>query len=65
VRGGPSVGRLDLFHEEAIEAAHADLGAAMEALMAFRRGDDSYEADAGAYLLAEALAALRRSGGLA
>lgn len=32
--------------------------------MAFRRGEDSYDADAGAYLLAEGLAALRRSGGL-
>jgi hypothetical protein len=47
---------------EAIGAAHDDLGAAMESLMAFRRGDDSYEADAGAYLLAEALAALRAIG---
>jgi len=63
VRGGPSVGRLDPFHAEEIEAAHADLGAAMEALMAFRRGEDSYSADAGAYLLAEGLAALRRLGG--
>lgn len=43
---------------EAIEAAHGDLGAAMEALLAYRRGDDSYESDAGAFLIAEALAAL-------
>ena len=43
---------------EAIEAAHADLGVAMEALVAFRQGDDSYEADAGAYLIAEAIFAL-------
>jgi hypothetical protein len=55
VRVDPSLGRLDAFHVEAIEAARRDPGEAMEALMAFRRGDDSYEADAGAYLIAEAL----------
>jgi hypothetical protein len=36
----------------------------MEALMAFRRGDDSYDADAGAFLLAEGLAALRLLAGV-
>lgn len=34
----------------------------MEALTAFRRGDDSYEADAGAYLIAEAIFALTGRG---
>ncbi len=36
---------------------------AMEALMAFRRGEDSYEADAGAFLIAEGLSALRKLAG--
>lgn len=33
--------------------------------MAYRRGDDSYEADAGAFLLAEGLSCLKRLAGVA
>ena len=36
----------------------------MDALLALRRGDDSYEADVGALLIAEALMILRKRGGL-
>ena len=64
MRGGPSVGRLDAFQQRAIEAALTDNTLAMEAVLAFRRGDDSEEADAGAYLIAAALRALIATGGL-
>jgi hypothetical protein len=55
VRVQPFVGPVDPYREEAIRAALTDLDAGSEALMAYRRGDDSYEADAGAFLLALAL----------
>jgi hypothetical protein len=62
VRVDPSLGP-DPFREKAIGAARADPDAAAEALVALFRGDDSYEADAGAALLAEALDCLRQIAG--